>query len=165
MNEELKKAIQTLKMIEPTDLYIRQRHRESLALIEKALTEDKTMGMEAIDEIRDDILHSNETYEVNDVLDIIDSITEIITKTEKSDFTEAENALSELGAIFVPFVCNPDGDKDWQHLRDNKPIEYAIVRSSLLSAQAFRKSVEDERDKYPSNAPMYRILDDLLGGK
>ena len=40
---------------------------------------------------------------------------------------KAIEALTELGATPVPFVCNEDGDKDYHHLRNDKSNEYQTV--------------------------------------
>ena len=55
----------------------------------------------------------------------------------------AREALLELGATPTPFICNPDGDIDMHHLRDDKPDEFAIVRAALDRLEIAEKKLSE----------------------
>jgi len=80
------------------------------------------------------------------------------------NYDEAIEALKELGATPVPFVCNEDGDKDYHHLRDDKSNEYQTVldRITQPTLDDAIKVVEEMRNNAIRSSYYDKILITVL---
>ena len=90
-----------------------------------------------------------------------------LTEREKELKEEVKQALIELGATPVPFVCNDDGDIDYHHLRDDKPEWFTIIERALKShfsilekASEIRNAVLHSNETYEPN-DVLDIIDEI----
>ena len=58
-----------------------------------------------------------------------------------------EEALERVGAIFVSFTCNDDGDKYYCHLRDNNDYEetYNVLQDAVAKAEKYDEMMKPKK--------------------
>ena len=82
MKEEVRIAIETLKMIQPNDLYIRQQMNKAIAIIERALTETTLEIVKRKREEYRKLIHEANAFDRNWFPRLIDTLDQIIAEVE-----------------------------------------------------------------------------------